>query len=366
MFERDDAPSPIPKANGVVGRSAVELAKRGVLAGAGLRVVSPPQFQFGPLMLKLGIGPRNPLHILPVPQRRLEELLERRAARHGARVLRGHEVLGFTQDDASVVAAVRSGHDTSPVSARYLVGCDGAHSLVRKHAGIGFPGYTSDAIVRIARVTIPSDRIARVNDGFDIPGVGQVAAMRPNQLPGGGFTIAPVAVLDAAAPADLYLISTHEPRGDFEPSDTVPLDELRASLRRVLGADLPFTDATAIRSTVGNSRQADVYRLGRVFLAGDAAHIFNAGGSALNIGLQDALDLAGRLIAVVRGGASADELSAYEAARRRAGERALHHTRAQALLARNDDDGRALRAVFSGLVANRATARSLARLLESA
>jgi choline dehydrogenase-like flavoprotein len=77
VFERDDAPSPIPKANGVVGHSAVELAKRGILAGAGLRVVSPPQFQFGPLMLKLGLGPRNPLHILPVPQRRLEELLAR-------------------------------------------------------------------------------------------------------------------------------------------------------------------------------------------------------------------------------------------------------------------------------------------------
>ena len=366
VFERDDAPSPIPKANGIVGRSAVELAKRRVLAGTGLRVVSPPRFQFGPLMLKLGLGPRNPLHILPVPQRRLEELLERRMTKRGARVHRGHEVLGFTQDDTSVVAAVRGDHGTSQVSARYLVGCDGARSLVRKHAGIGFPGCASDAIARIARVTIPADRIARADDGFDIPGIGQLAAMRQNQLLGGGFTIAPVTVLDATAPADLYLISTHEPRGSFEPSDTVPLEELRASLHRVLGADLPFTDATAIRSTVANSRQADAYRLGRVFLAGDAAHIFNAGGSALNIGLQDALDLAGRLIAVVRDGASVDELDAYEAARRPAGERALHHTRAQALLARNDDDGRALRAVISELIIKRTTARSLARLIESA
>jgi 2-polyprenyl-6-methoxyphenol hydroxylase-like FAD-dependent oxidoreductase len=69
---------------------------------------------------------------------------------------------------------------------------------------------------------------------------------------------------------------------------------------------------------------------------------------------------------VVRGGVSVDELNAYEAARRPAGERALHHTRAQALLARNDDDGRAFRGVFSELVTNRTTARSLARLLESA
>ena len=118
--------------------------------------------------------------------------------------------------------------------------------------------------------------------------------MRPNQLSGGSFSIAPMSVLDRKAPADLYLVSTHEPRGGDEPSDSVSIDELRASLRRVLGVDLPITDATAIRSTVGNSRQADAYRRGRIFLAGDAAHIFNAGGSALNVGIQDALELADR------------------------------------------------------------------------
>lgn len=68
------------------------------------------------------------------------------------------------------------------------------------------------------------------------------------------------------------------------------LEELRASLQRVLGAeDLPFTDATAVRGTVGNSRHADTYRAGRVFLTGDAAHIFNAEGTALYVGLQDAI-----------------------------------------------------------------------------
>lgn len=366
MFERDDAASPTPKANGIVGHSALELVKRGLFAGTGLRVVSPPRFQFGPLMLNLGIGPRNPLHILPVPQSRLEELLEQRALQHGVQVRRGHEVLGFVQDSTGVTAEARSSQGSTQVRARYVVGCDGAHSPVRKHAGIGFPGFTSDTITRIARVTIPHGRISRVNDGFELPSVGRIAAMRPNQLSGGGFSIAPVAVLDATAPADLYLVSTNESRGDAEPSDAVPIDELRASLRRVLGAELPFTDATAIRSTVGNSRQADAYRLGRVFLAGDAAHIFNAGGSALNVGIQDALDLAGRLIAVFRNGASADELDAYGTTRHPAGERALHHTRAQALLARNDDEGRALREVFGELITNRTTARSLARLLESA
>src|SRR5262245_36608674 len=128
VLERDASPSPVPKANGIVGQSASDLAERGLLAETGLRVISPPRFQFGPLVLDLGAGPGNPLHILPVPQRRLEELLERRAVAHGAQVCRGHEVTGFTQEDAGVVVEVRAGDTQIPVEARYLVGCDGAHS----------------------------------------------------------------------------------------------------------------------------------------------------------------------------------------------------------------------------------------------
>jgi 2-polyprenyl-6-methoxyphenol hydroxylase-like FAD-dependent oxidoreductase len=316
-------------------------------------------------MLELGFGPRNPLHILPVPQCRLEEILEGRARQHGVRVCRAAEVVGFAQDDTGVVAQVRSGEATTRVRARYLVGCDGARSLVRKHAGIGFPGFTSDEIARIARVSIPSGQITGVDGGFDIAGIGRVASMRSTRQPGGSFSIAPVAVLDPSAPDDLYLVSTHEPRGDAEPSDRLSIEELRESLRRVLGAELPFTEATAIRSTVGNSRQVEAYRLGRVFLAGDAAHIFNAGGSALNIGLQDALELAPRLAAVLRDGGDVDELDAYEALRRPACDTALRQTRAQAALDRNDDGGRALREVVGALVARRSAARSLARMIEN-
>lgn len=270
------------------------------------------------------------------------------------------------QTDTEVAVEVRTVGVTKQVRARYLVGCDGAHSTVRKEAGIGFPGFTSDEISRIARVTIPAGLITRKGDGFNIAGVGRVAAMRPNQMPGGSFSIAPAAVLDHSVPKDLYLVSTHEPRGGAHPSDTVPVEELRASAHRVLGAELPFTEATAIRRTVGNSRQTDAYQLGRVFLAGDAAHIFNAGGSSLNIGLQDALDLADRLTAVLRGQTPATGLDGYEVARRPAGQRALQHTRAQAALSRNDDGSRALREVVNGLVASRSAARRLARLIEDA
>lgn len=365
VLDRADRPSPIPKANGIVGHSAVALAEHGVIAGTSLRVVSPPRFQFGPLELKLGLRPGNPLHVLPISQRRLEELLGHRATQHGATVCRGNEVIGFGQTDSQVTVRIQVGHATTTRQARYLVGCDGARSFVRKHAGIGFPGFTSDEIAYIARVTIPVDQITGTGDGFHIDGVGHVAAMRPNQMRGGGFSIAPAAALDPSASDDLYLISTHEPRGKAEPRDAASVEDLRGSLGRVLGTDLPFTDASGIRSTVGSSRQADAYRLGRVFLAGDAAHVFNAGGASLNVGLQDAFDLAGRLTAVLHDQASADELDGYEVARRPAGERALRHTRAQAALGGTDEVSRALRETVGELTTRRSVARRLARLIEA-
>ena len=371
VLERADAPATLAKANGIVGRTAVDLHRRKILAGPGLRVLRPPRFQFGSLVLRLGIGPLspgNPLHILPIPQLRLEELLQARAIGLGAHLRRGLEVTGFAQDVDGVTVDVHSGDAASTVRARFLVGCDGAHSLVRKQAGIDFPGYTSNTIVRIARVTIPPSKITRVSNrsqvSFDIAGVGRFAAMTPNPLPGGRFSIAPVAALDRTAPADLYIISVQEPRHEADVSDVVTVDALRASIRRVVGADLPFTEAADLRSTVGNSRQADAYRVGRVFLAGDAAHLYNAGGTALNIGLQDALDLADRFASVLRDGASEAALDGYHTSRHAAGLRALQHTRAQAALSRNDDDGRALRETLGPAITTGRAARRLARLLE--
>ncbi|WP_415853780.1 FAD-dependent oxidoreductase [Sinomonas sp. G460-2] len=364
VLERDLEPDPTPKGNGIVGRASVELAKRGVFAGTDFKAIRPPRFQFGPIPLRLGLWPASPLHILPIPQRRLEELLERRAVERGAEVRRGHVVLGIQQTEARVEAEVIAGGAPHRMLARYVVGCDGARSTVRKSAGIDFPGFTSDEISRIARVTIPAGRITRKGEDFEIPGAGRVAAMRPNRLPGGGFSIAPARALDPTSPKDLYVISTHEARRDTDPREALTADDLRASLHRVLGADLPFTDATAMRTTVGNSRIASTYRAGRVLLAGDAAHIFNAGGSSLNAGLLDALELASRLTAALRSG-SPEGLDAYEKARRPAGLRTLSHTRVQAALSRDDGNATSLREIMGHLLASRGAARRLARLLDN-
>ena len=360
----DRVPSPVtsPQGNGVAGRAAVELQRRGVLDGAGLRVVRTPRFRFGPLTLDLGLL-RSPLHLLPVPQRRLEELLERWAVARGAVVRRGHDVTGFEQDDDGVTVHATADGMLVDVRARYLVGCDGSHSPVRKALGIDFPGITSDGISRQARVTLPAGTIARTRDQVDLPGVGTVPMFQPVLTGRGSVTLAPMRSLDPSAPDDQYIVSTHEERGSADPSDELPDEELRASLRRVLGADLPYTESTSARSVVGNSRHATRYRDGRVLLAGDAAHVFSAGGSAINAGILDAVDLAATLAASFRGDGGGD-LDGYAARRRAANERTLVLTRLQHDLQSAGPTGDALRELAAGMLADRRTARRVGALLE--
>lgn len=189
---------------------------------------------------------------------------------------------------------------------------------------------------------------------------------RRERQPRGSVTISPMRALDRTAPTDLYSLSTREPRGDVTPTDDLRIDELRASLRRILGADLPFTAAHAARSTIANSRQAGRYRSGRVLLAGDAAHVFGAGGSALNVGLSDAIALAERLTLALRTDTDAEfsQLDGYEAERYPAARRAFAVTRVQQALESADETGDALRDVFGVLLRDRSAARRMARLME--
>lgn len=360
VLDRATAPAQTPKGNGVVGRGALELKRRGVLRGTGLRVVRAPRFPFGPLTLRLGLL-GGPLHVLPIPQRRLESLLEERAVRLGATIRRGHEVTAFEQDQDGVTVRGESNVD---LRARYLVGCDGAHSLVRKALGIGFPGVTSTSISRLARITIPADALSRTGDEIELHGVGSLVPFRPNRTPYGSVTLAPAAALDRSAPADLYIVSTHEPRGDSEPTDELGDEELRASLRRVLGADIPFTTAFAARSVIANNRQAERYRQGRAFLAGDAAHIFGAGGSAINAGLLDAIALGRALASVLRDSGAEAVLDAYHDERHRATGRTLSVTRLQVGLEVGDEIGEALWQVLGDLLKARGAARRIASIIE--
>ncbi len=376
VLERAPEPDAMPKGNGLVGTIATVVKQRGLLRGQkGLHVIPVPRYSFGTLTLRLNPLRRNPLRVLPIPQRRLEALLEERAREGGADVRRGHAVSGFTDDGdhvrVEVEAAASMGSDARlyVIEADFLIGCDGAHSTVRHQLGVGFPGTTSDRIARIGHVTIRPGSLHVSKDSVGLPDGREFALFRANPTPTGSLSIAPLTALDRRAPRDRYIVSTHEARGDQEPVGQLSLDDLKESIRRVLGTDLDIEDGRWLRSTVANSRQAEQYRVGRVFLAGDAAHVFSAGGSSLNVGMLDAVDIAARIAWVLEGTAPLVSLDAYHSVRHEIGRRAILQTRAQAALAgaESDSDSRenadALRQVLEAAFRTRNPTRYLATML---
>jgi 2-polyprenyl-6-methoxyphenol hydroxylase-like FAD-dependent oxidoreductase len=362
VLDRSALPDEQPRANGLVGRIGRVLAYRGLLDDTPLRPFAVPGFPFGPLSLELGRLEEDALHVLPVAQRALEDLLYAAATRAGATVRRGHEVTGFEESGDELALRVRGPAGDHTLTAGYLVGCDGGRSFVRKHAGIAFPGVTSDEISRMARVTMAPGEVTLAEGELVVGGV-RLAPMRPNRTATGSITVAPQRMLDPAADPDAYILATSEPRPPHVP-DTLTVDDLRASVRRVLGTDLPITGARWARSMVANSRQAEAYRRGRVFLAGDAAHLFSAGGTALNAGLLDAVNLGWKLAAAVRGTAAAGLLDTYHAERHPAGRRAILHTRAQAALSVSGENAAALRELLADLLRHPGPLRQLAALME--
>lgn len=367
VLERRAEPDPVPRANGLVGQVVEVLHHRGLyrplarhdrgpaawlrrrFTGAyGDRPHPAPVFSYAGFRLPLRRLRHSPLQLLAVPQLRLEQILEQRARELGTRLRRGHALAGLTQDATGVTAHVDGPDGRYDLRAAYLVGCDGAHSTVRKAAGIGFPGETSrDVVIRMAHVVLP--RAARTGSGA-LHGPGGLT-YRPYQL----HRTAHGAFSFASFLPGVHVLSTHE--WDADPGDETPMSfaEARASLARVVGADVPVQEPPAgdrpwilRRLTDRNSRVADPYRAGRVFVAGDAAHVFAGfGGSNLNLGLQDAVNLAWKLAAAVRGQAPAELLDSYQSERAPLARRTLEHNRAQGELMAPGEQVDAAREVFA-------------------
>jgi 2-polyprenyl-6-methoxyphenol hydroxylase-like FAD-dependent oxidoreductase len=347
VLERLPEPSRLPKANGLVGQIVQMLDYRGLLKrfGAGTPFVgSTPFFQWCALWLDMRKLGTSPLYVLPISQARLEWLLADRAHELGVEIRRGHELVGLSQDANGVTAEVSGPDRCYQLRPRYLVGCDGAHSFVRKQAGIDFPGTTYDEVSRTGNVTLPASMIVPETGELELPGVGRLQAGL-NRTEHGAFAFMPFK-------PGVYVVAVIE-KGQSSADLSVPitLEELRASVRRVLGADLPMSEPHWLSRSVGsNSRQADRYRVGRVLLAGDAAHVFAVGASALNVGLQDAVNLGWKLAAEVHGWAPPGLLDSYHTERHPVGERVLMHTRAQSALMAPGDDVTALRKLFGELL----------------
>ncbi|MET9474398.1 MULTISPECIES: rifampin monooxygenase [unclassified Streptomyces] len=258
-----------------------------------------------------------------------ERLLDERALELGAEIRRGCEVAGLSQDEDGVTVELADG---THLRSRYLVGCDGGRSAVRKLLGVGFPGEP-------AKVETLLGDMEMTEDPATVAAV--VAEVRRTQLrfgtiPNGDGTHRVI------VPAD----------GVAEDRASAPtLEEFKQQLRAVAGTDFGVHSPRRLSRFGDATRQAERYRVGRVLLAGDAAHIHPpTGGQGLNLGVQDAFNLGWKLAAEVNGWAPEGLLDSYHDERHPVGARVLDNTRAQITLLGADPGATALRELFSTLM----------------
>ena len=361
VLERQPRLRETPKASGFNGQVVRLLRYRGLLdrveAASGRPVGAAPAVPFGGVHLDFSDVADSPIPVVHLSQPRLERLLDERARELGASISRGHEVTEVSQDDAAVAAHVRGPDGPYRVAARYLAGCDGAHSKVREEAGIPFPGTTYPEVNRLAQVTV-SESVTRLDNGdLDVPGLGRIRA---------GFTRTDRGVFGFGSLAHGGLLMQTTEDEPAEASDDAPmtLTEFQESIRRVLGADLPLGEVTRLSRYGFQARQAERYRDGRILLAGDAAHQFPATGIGINFGMLNAVNLAWKLSACIHGWAPPGLLDTYHHERHFAGARALLQTQAQVALRRGQDPAaQALRELFGELLADEQPLRRIGALI---
>lgn len=359
VLERQSQRRDTPKASGIGGRILDLLRYRGLIDRFEAVSSDPhlaPRFPFGNIYLDFTGMADAPMHALPIPQREIERLLDEHARELGAEIRRGHEVVAVRQDEHMVTADVRGPDGTHQVTARYLVGCDGGRSRIRELAAIPFPGTTYPEVNRLAQVTVPDTVTVLDNGDIEVPGLGRIPA---------GFTRTDRGVFAFAITDGVWSMQTTEDEStEYDDDEPLTIAEVAASARRVLGAELPLGEPIRLSRYTFKDRQVERYRDGRIMLAGDAAHLFPATGTALNVGMLDTVNLAWKLGAEINGWAPAGLLDTYHAERHFAGARAMVQTRAQVALRRGDDlAADALRQVFQELVSDEPALRRMGALV---
>ncbi|MFF4370591.1 FAD-dependent monooxygenase [Streptomyces sp. NPDC001594] len=317
------------RAGGIHSRTLEVLDQRGVLDRFLAEGEPQPVGHFSGLYLDFDESESRHPYPLMILQSAVERLLEEWAGELGVRVRRSAAVSAVGQDADGVTVGLDTADGPAELRARYLVGCDGGRSAVRKLAGIGFPGTEATMTALIGDV--------------ELPGLPEDYVW-VRRTPGGDYSA-------IAFEPGWYRVITSEYDRVADRDAPATFEQLRESLVRVAGTDFGMRAPRWVSRFNDAARQADRYRAGRVLLAGDAAHIhFPAGGQGLNMGVQDAVNLGWKLASVVRGDAPETLLDSYHDERHPVGERVLHNTRAQAALARPGAATDALREVFGSLM----------------
>lgn len=303
LEERAATPN-ITRAFAVHARTLELLDARGMaedLVPRGVTVyeIAPP----GGRMMDLRELPGRYAMLLIVPQSGTEEVLEARARELGVVIERGAEVVGLTQDVDGVTVECAGG---TSVRAKYVVGCDGAHSAIRRLVGIDFAGKQYETHILLADVKLtraPQDTLTGV----------------PNDKG--------VVLLIPFGDGWFRAIAWDRLREQAPLAEPVTLDEIRDSFNRIAGHDFGMTEMRWSSRFLSERKQARHYRAGRVFIAGDAAHVHSPlGGQGMNTGIGDAMNLGWKLVAAVRGWAPSWLLDSYEKERHPVGAEVLRMT----------------------------------------
>jgi len=325
---------PGSRAGGLHSRTIEVLDQRGVAdrflsEGQVVQVAS-----FGSTRFDISDFPTRHPYALGLWQNHIERILAGWVGELAVTVYRGREVTGLAQDDTGVDVALSDGQS---LRAQYLAGCDGGRSVIRKAAGIEFPGWdptTSSLLAEVEMVEEPELGMRRDASGIHSLGKVEYEIRDGEVVYEEGGTVRVMVT-------EPHVGSTNEPT----------LRDLSEGLIAVYGTDYGIHSPTWITRFTDMTRQAAAYRDRRILLAGDAAHVHSpVGGQGLNTGVQDAMNLGWKLAQVVHQTAPESLLDTYHAERHPVAARVLRNTMAQVALMRADDRIEALRDTVSELL----------------
>jgi bifunctional hydroxylase/dehydrase len=328
VVERLERPTGQSRGLGFTARAMETLDQRGLLPRFGTVEISPLG-HFGGVRFDYTVLPGAHFGARGIPQSQTEAVLEQWAVELGARVRRGWTVLAWNDSGDEVTVEVGTPEGVRSLRADYLVGCDGGASTIREAAGFGFPGSPATRGMYLADVV-----------GADI---------RPRPL-GERLDAGMVMAAPLRAGVDRIIVCEH----GVTPQDRtgpVSFAEVAGSWRRITGEDISGATAEWVSSFTDATRQASRYRIGRVLLAGDAAHIhLPAGGQGMSTGILDAVNLGWKLAATVRGWAPDGLLDSYHGERHPAGARLLMNTRAQGQIFLGGPEAQPMRELLAELI----------------